>query len=172
MAANPTRSDAPAPDARTGTRRESATLDVIPPQVERDDVEADGRVGAVAYPYRIYEASATVGRAFLSDREVTYVASVDRARRLVLRADVVPDVDSRDVADVLVLPADLPAELCRERAHDTVFEWTTRKFALASAPDITFERRVDARKLFWLAERDDGDVIVDSVTGDESRLEG
>ncbi|MBP2252642.1 hypothetical protein J2754_002988 [Halarchaeum solikamskense] len=169
MAAEPTDD---APDPRTGTRRASATLDVIPPHVERGDVDADGRVGAVAYPYRVYEANATIERAFLPEREVSYVASVDRARNLVLRADTVPDVESHDVDDVLVLPADLPAELCRERAHDTVFEWTARKFALGSAPDVDLGRGVDARKLFWLAERDDDDVIVDSVTGDESRLDG
>ncbi|WP_435101521.1 hypothetical protein [Halarchaeum sp. P4] len=161
-----------APDARPDARREEASLPVIPPSLPREDVEADGRVGAVAYPYRVYEVTVTVGRKFLPERELTYVVSVDRARRLVLRADTVPDVETRDVEDVLVLPADLPEELCRERAHDTVFGWTTRKFALGSSPDIDFERGIEAYKLFWLVERDGGDVIVDSVSGEESPLDG
>lgn len=163
-------------DTFARTRREvrdgTTSLSVIPPSIDREDVESTGRVGAVAYPYRVYEATVTVGRKFLPEQEVTYVASVDRSRRLVVRADTMPDVETRDVEDVLVLPAELPEDVCHERARETVFQWTTRKFALGSAPDIDFERSVDAYKLFWLAERPDGDVIVDSVDGQETRLDG
>lgn len=151
----------------TGERREEIALSVIPPAVSRDEVAADGRVGAVAYPYRVYDASITIERPLVSDRETSFVASVDRSRRLVVRADVFPDREERTVADVLVLPAELPVDQARERARDAVFRWTLRKYSLNHAPEIEFERSADAYKLFWLAEREDGDVIVDSVRGEE-----
>lgn len=151
---------------------ETATLPVVPPTQPRESVESEGRVGAVAYPYRVYEASATVGRSFLPERELSYVASVDRSRRLVLRADALPETETRSVEDVLVLPADLSEDECDERVRSTVFGWTMRKFALGSPPEISVGRVVDAYKLFWVAERPEGDVIVDSVRGEESPLDG
>lgn len=156
----------------TGEHRERATLPAIPPAIPRDEVAADGRVGAVAYPYRVYEAAVTIERPFVSDRETTYVASVDRSRRLVVRADTFPDTGERTVEDVLVLPAELPDDLARDRARDAVFRWTLRTYSLNHAPEIEFERSTDAYKLFWIAERDGGDVIVDSVRGEEDPLDG
>ncbi|AEH39153.1 hypothetical protein [Halopiger xanaduensis] len=164
------RTDAASPPAR-GDRRERAELSVITPAVARDDVDSDGRVGAVAYPYRVYDAVATVGRPLLSDRELEYVVTVDRSRRLAVRADTFPETTDRTVKDVLVIPSELSDEQTGEKADDAVFNWTLRKVAVSSAPDVRFERSVDAYKLFWIASRPDGDVIVDSVRGTESPLE-
>jgi hypothetical protein len=157
--------------ALVGEPRERADLRVIPPAVARAEA-GDGRVGAVAYPYRVYEAEVTVGAPLVGDRTDSYVASVDRSRRLVLRADTFPDVEERTVSDALVLPAELSDEQCREKARESAFGWTTRRYALSSAPDIEFPRATDAYKLFWLVERPDGDVIVDSVRGTEDPLRG
>ena len=154
----------------TGERKAEATLSVIPPAGPRDEVDADGRVGAVAYPYRVYDARVTIERPLVSDRETAFVASVDRSRRLVVRADAFPDGEERTVADALVLPAELPVEQARERARDAVFRWTLRTYSLNHAPEIAFERAAGVYKLFWIAEREGGDVIVDSVRGDEDPL--
>ncbi|MFC4357372.1 hypothetical protein ACFO0N_05340 [Halobium salinum] len=153
-----------------GRRRETATLSVIPPAVPREAVESTGRVGAVAYPYRVYDAAVSIDRAFMSPRRTRFVASVDRSRRLVVRADTFPEVEERTVEDVLVLPSELSAEVCLERAEKSVFQWTLRKFSTNDAPDIEMERTADVYKLFWLARRPEGDVIVDSVRGSESPL--
>ncbi|WP_336036803.1 hypothetical protein [Halobacterium yunchengense] len=152
--------------------RESATLPVVEPAVERAAVESDGRVGAVAYPYLVYRASVTMPRAFLGDRTEEYVVSLDRARRLPLRADEHPETVERTVEDALVVPSEVSRERARELARDAVFEWVLRSYSLSTAPDIDLADPVAAYKLFWLAERPDGDVVVDSVRGTERPLEG
>ncbi|OAQ53392.1 hypothetical protein HTG_07900 [Natrinema mahii] len=158
------------PATLTGESRERATLTVIEPTVTREDVDSSGRVGAVAYPYRIYDAVATIERPLLSDRDVEYVVSVDRSRRLAVRADVFPETVTEPVDDVLVVPSELSDAQVRDKAENAVFTWTLRKVAVGSAPDLTVERSVDAHKLFWIASRPDGDVIVDSVRGTEMPL--
>ncbi|ELY63269.1 hypothetical protein C489_19426 [Natrinema versiforme JCM 10478] len=89
-----------------------------------------------------------------------------------MRADVVPETVSRTVDDVLVVPSELTDEQVREKAENALFKWTLRKIAVGSTPDVQFEQAVTAHKLFWIASRPDGDVIVDSVRGTESPLDG
>ncbi|WP_254544023.1 hypothetical protein [Halomarina pelagica] len=156
----------------SGTRHEVVDLDVIPPAVAREDVESTGRVGCVAYPYRVYDAESSMDRPVLGERVASYVVSVDRVRRLALRADVFPTVEARAVEDALVLPTGLTDEQARERAREAVFKWTLRKYSPLDPPEIAFARHADAYKLFWLAEREGGDVLVDSVRGDERPLDG
>ena len=151
--------------------RERTELTVIAPTVARDDVDSTGRVGAVAYPYRVYDAVSTIERPFISDRDLEFVVTVDRSRRLAVRADAFPETTTRTVDDVLVIPSELSDAQTREKAEDAVFNWTLRKVAVGSSPTVTFERSADAYKLFWIASRPDGDVIVDSVRGTESPLE-
>lgn len=151
--------------------RRTETLSVIEPGIPRDEVDTDGRVGAVAYPYRAYRGRATISPRFLDDRTVEYVVTVDRSRRLTLRADTFPEPVNRTVDDVLVLPSEVTPAQCDELANDAVFKWTLRKFAVSSAPDIEIEEPVDVYKLFWLVEREGRDVIVDSVDGTERPLE-
>ena len=164
--------DVAADAGATATRYDAAVLPVVPPAVSRDGVEADGRVGAIAYPYRVYAVEAAVERQYLPPQTVDYVASVDLARRLVLRADAVPETETRRVADVLAIPATLPANAARDRVTETVHEWTRRKFALGSPPTLSVDRTVAAYKLFWLASRPDGDTLVDSVRGTETPYDG
>jgi hypothetical protein len=177
--AGPTRRDAG--DTADATERDAgdtadaesdpaAALPVIPPERPRSAVDATGRVGAVAYPYRIHHARVTVPRPLVDDRTDEFVVSVDRSRRLAVRADVVPEPETRPVEDVLVLPSELTDEAADELARRTVFDWTLRRYSLARPPDIAFERTVDAYKLFWIAERSTGDVILDSVSGEEQPL--
>lgn len=154
-----------------GERREHAALSVIPPSIAREEVDSTGAVGAVAYPYRIYEVRVTVPRRFFGDRREEYVVSVDRARRLAIRADTLPDPESRTVEDVLVIPAELTDEEADGKAREAVFRWCLRRFSMGDPPEIEIERTVDAHKLFWLAERPDGDVIVDSVRSSEQPLD-
>ncbi|MFC3958075.1 hypothetical protein [Halovivax cerinus] len=157
----------------TDTRaRDYVELSVVPPSIERDEVEATGRVGCVAYPYRIYDAAVSMSRPLMDDREDSFVVSVDRSRRLAVRADTFPETESRTVTDALVLPAELTPEGADERARKSVFKWTLRRYSLNRAPGIAFDRVVTGYKLFWLAEREGGDVIVDSLTGSERSLEG
>lgn len=151
--------------------RERSELTVIEPTVAREDVDSTDRIGAVAYPYCVYDAVATVERPLLSDRDIDYVVSVDRSRRLAVRADVFPDTVTTTVDDVFVIPAALSEEQALEKAEETVFNWTLRKLAVGSVPGISFEQSVDAHKLFWIASRPHGDVIVDSVRGTEMPLE-
>jgi hypothetical protein len=145
---------------------------VIEPSVPRESVESAGRVGAVAYPFRVYEAEIEVDRPLLAPRRERRVISVDRSRRLAVRADTVPETEDRRVEDVLVLPGELSPALADEKAEEAAFQWTLRRSILADAPEIEFERVVDAYKLFWLAERPDGDVLIDSVRGEERPFEG
>ncbi|WP_458209608.1 hypothetical protein [Haladaptatus sp. NG-SE-30] len=172
-----------------GERHERSELAVIPPAIPREEfgdggievrraedegVEdgrvGNGRVGAVAYPYRIFEVVVTMTRPFLSNRTDRFVASVDRSRRLAVRADAFPDVETRAIEDVLVLPEELSGEQSRAKARESVFQWTLRRYSLNDAPDIEFVREIDAYKLFWIVERPEGDVIVDSLRGDEDPL--
>jgi hypothetical protein len=148
----------------------SATIPVVPPERPRSAVESAGRVGAVAYPYRIHRARVTVPRPLVGDRTDEFVVSVDRSRRLAVRADVVPETETRTVEDVLVLPSELTDAAADEMARQSVFDWTLRRYSLARPPDIAFERTLDAYKLFWLAERPTGDVILDSVRGEDQPL--
>ena len=157
--------------ARDDPVRRTETLSVIEPGIPRDEVDADGRVGAVAYPYRAYRGTATMSRRFLDDRVEEYVVTVDRSRRLTLRADTFPEPVTRTVDDVLVLPSEVTASQCTEMARDVGIQWTLRKFSLSSTPDIDIEDPVDVYKLFWLVEREGRDVIVDSVDGTERPLE-
>ncbi|SDC08406.1 hypothetical protein [Natrinema hispanicum] len=165
----PRRPPEPPADA-TGGRHERTELPVITPTVAREDVDSSGRVGAVAYPYRVYDAVATIERPVITDRDIDYIVTVDRARRLAVRADTFPETQTRTVDDVLVIPSELSDEQTCRKAEDAVFKWTLRKVAVGSEPDVTFARSVDAYKLFWIACRPDGDVIVDSVRGTESPL--
>jgi hypothetical protein len=158
-------------DTHDDAVRETATLSVIEPGVDRDAVEADGRVGAVAYPYRAYRGRATMSRPFMDDRVEEYVVTVDRSRRLTLRADTYPEPVTRTIDDVLKLPSEVTAAQCHEMASDAVFKWTLRSFSLSSTPDIDIEDPLDVYKLFWIVERDGSDVIVDSVDGTERALE-
>jgi len=158
------------PSDAAGGRRERTELSVITPTVAREDVDSSGRVGAVAYPYRVYDAIATIERPVIADRDLDYVVTVDRARRLAVRADTFPETQTQTVDDVLVIPSELSDAQTRRKAEDAVFKWTLRKVAVGSEPDVTFARSVDAYKLFWIASWPDGDVIVDSVRGTESPL--
>lgn len=159
------------PRPTDGGARERAELTLIEPALERDAVDSTGRVGAVAYPYSVFDVAVTVERKFLSAREVDFVVSVDRSRRLAVRADTFPETMTRPVDDVLVIPSELSAEQAHEKAEDAAFKWTLRKFSLGTKPELELVDVVHAYKLFWLAERPDGDVLVDSVTGDESPLD-
>lgn len=151
--------------------RDAATLTVIPPTVDRETVESTGRVGAVAYPYLVVDARVEMERPFVRDRTDDFVASVDRSRRLTVRADTFPETDRQTVEDVLVLPPEVTTDQAKEMARKAVFRWTLRRYSLNEAPDIRMETTCQAYKLFWLAERPDGDVIVDSVRGEERPLE-
>jgi len=162
----------PADHPLVGDRHESVELPVIEPGVSRESVESAGRVGAVAYPFRVYEAEIEVDRPLLSPRTDRRVISVDRSRRLAVRADTVPDAEKRRIEDVLVLPGELSPEQADEKAREAAFQWTLRGSILADAPEIEFARVVDGYKLFWLAERPAGDVIIDSVRGDERPFDG
>ncbi|NEU57207.1 hypothetical protein [Halorussus sp. MSC15.2] len=161
---------AEAPHALVGDRHESVELAVFPPAIAREEVQSSGRVGAVAYPYRVYEAEVEVDRPLLSPRRDRRVVSVDCSRRLALRADTVPEFETRTVEDALVLPSELSPEQADEKARDAAFRWTLRTSILADVPDVEFARVADAYKLFWLAERPDGDVIIDSLDGSERQL--
>ncbi|WP_228546326.1 hypothetical protein [Halegenticoccus tardaugens] len=149
------------------TTRDRVELSVIPPSLERDAVEAEGRVGVVAYPYRVYDARAVIDRPIVPDRELNYIVSIDRSRRLAVRADVFPSVEQRTLEDVLVLPSELSPGVCDKRARKAVFRWTLRKYSINAPPEISFEQTADLYKLFWLVTRGDSDVIIDSVQGDE-----
>ena len=162
----------PADHPLVGDRHEAVDLPVIEPELPRDSVDSEGRVGAVAYPYRVYEAEIEVDRPLLAPRQDRRVISVDRSRRLAVRADTVPEVADRRVEDVLVLPGELSPAQADEKAREAAFQWTLRGSILADAPEIEFARVVDAYKLFWLAERPAGDVIIDSVRGEERPYEG
>ena len=162
----------PADHPLVGDRHEAVDLPVIEPGVARESVESAGRVGAVAYPFRVYEAEIEIDRPLLSSRTDRRMISVDRSRRLAGRADTVPEVEERRVEDVLVLPGELSPEQADEKAREAAFQWTLRSSILADAPEIEFAQIVDAYKLFWLAEQPGGDVIVDSVRGDERPFEG
>ncbi|MFC4450303.1 hypothetical protein [Halorussus aquaticus] len=162
--------NAEAPHPLVGDRHESVQLPVIPPEVAREEVQSSGRVGAVAYPYRVYETEVEVDRPLLSPRRDRRVVSVDCSRRLALRADTVPEFETRTVEDALVLPSELSPEQADEKAREAAFKWTLRTSILADVPDVEFARVADAYKLFWLAERPDGDVIIDSLDGDERPL--
>ncbi|MFD1562722.1 hypothetical protein ACFR99_04035 [Haloarchaeobius amylolyticus] len=153
-----------------GGRRDRTELSVITPAIAREDVDSSGRVGVVAYPYRVYDAVATVERPLIADRDIDYVVTVDRTRRLAVRADTFPETETRTVDDVLVIPSELSDAQTHRKAEDAVFKWTLRKVAVGSEPDVTFARSVDAYKLYWIASRPDGDVIIDSVRGTESPL--
>lgn len=142
-----------------------ATLRIVPPAISREEVDPDGRVGAVAYPYFIAETVVRIPRTFITDRTERYVVSVDRSRRLTVKADVFPETHSETVEDVLVLPAELTSEQATELARHNVFRWTLRRYAIGSAPEIEFDRTVETYKLFWLAEHDGSDEIVDSLRG-------
>jgi hypothetical protein len=63
-----------------------------------------------------------------------------------------------------------PEAVTDELARRTVLGWTLRRYSLSRPPDIAFERTVTACKLFWLADRSNGDVILDSLRGDEYPL--
>ncbi|MFB6093612.1 MAG: hypothetical protein ABEJ77_01555 [Halanaeroarchaeum sp.] len=162
---------ADAGDDRDDRIADAADLSVIRPAIERDDVDASGRVGAVAYPYRVYRATATMTRPFVGDRTREYVVSLDRSRRIPLRADAYPETETRTLTDVLVLPAEVTAAEADEMTRDAVFKWTLRTHSLNEAPDIDLLDPIDVYKVFWLAERPDGDAIVDSVRGGERPLD-
>jgi len=164
-------SETPRQHPLVGTHHEEVELPVIRPAIAREEVSSSGRVGVVAYPYRVYEAEVSVDRPFMTPRRDRRVVSVDCSRRLSLRADTVPDFESRTVADALVLPSELSPEQADEKARDAVFKWTLRTSILGDVPEVEFAQTVDAYKLFWLAERPDGDVILDSVNGDERPLD-
>lgn len=159
-----------ATDRLVGRRHERADLSVIPPSIARDEVDSSGAVGAIAYPHRIYEVSVTIPRRFFGDRTEEYVVGVDRARRLAVRADTVPETDTRTVRDVLVVPAELSAEQADEKVRETVFGWCLRRFTMGAPPEIAIDSVVDVHKLFWLAARPEGDAIVDSVRGSAEPL--
>lgn len=156
---------------RAGTHRESTTLAVIAPTIPREEVAAaDERVGAIAYPYRVTNARVCIERPLLAAREEEYVVSVDRCRRLAIRADVVPSTEQRTIADVLVLPSELTDDAADEKARDAAFRWTLRRFALWNTPAVDLQRTIDAYKLFWLVETSSDTVLVDSVRGDRQLL--
>ena len=146
-------------------------LNVVAPSVDREAVTSNGDVGVVAYPYRFYEGSATISRSIVSDRTEDYVVAIDRSRRLTLRADTVPETESLQFENVLVIPKEITDTECREMAEQAVFEWTMRSSLLHSNPAIELDAPLDVYKLFWLAERESGDVIVDSVDGTERAFE-
>lgn len=156
-----------------GRHHDQAELPVFPPAISREAVTSESsRVTAVAYPYRVYETETEVDRPFMSAHTDRHVVSVDCSRRLAVRADVFPETDARTVSDVLVLPTELDDERADEKARDEVFEWTLRTSVLADVPETEIDRVADAYKLFWLVERPDGNVIIDSVRGTERPLEG
>lgn len=150
---------------------ETATLRVIEPAIERSEVDSAGRVGAVAYPYRTFRASATMSRPFMDDRVSEYVVTIDRSRRIALRADTYPDPVERTVDDLMRLPIEVGDEQCLEMARDAIFKWTLRSVGMRSAPDISVDDPIDVYKLFWIADRQDGDVLIDSVRGTTRRLD-
>ena len=156
----------------SGVPDETVDLRIVEPSVDREAVQSTGSVGAVAYPYRFYQGTATISRPFLDDRQEEYVVAVDRSRRLTLRADTVPDEVDRQFDDVLVLPKEVSDSHCRDMAEEAVFEWTMRSSMLHGSPEINLGEPRDVYKLFWLAERDAGDVIVDSVDGTERPFVG
>ncbi|MFB6266317.1 MAG: hypothetical protein ABEI31_01555 [Halodesulfurarchaeum sp.] len=161
--------DAAGVDAEDGVR-DRVELAVIPPAIEREELDADGRVGAVAYPYIVYDATVTLERPFVSDRTTSYVVSVDRSRRLALRADTFPEREHRTLEDVLVLPDELTEREAETLARDSVFKWTLRTFSVNHAPDIELTRSRSAHKLFWIVDGPDGEEIVDSVRGERRPL--
>ena len=57
-------------------------------------------------------------------------------------------------------------------ASEAVFKWALRSVSLSATPEISVEEPLDVYKVFWLVERDDGDVIIDSVDGTERPFEG
>lgn len=142
-------------------------LEIVEPNVDRDAVDSTGDVGVVATPYRFYRGTVTISRSLVTDRQDEYVVAVDQSRRLALRADTVPDAVSRHLEDGLVLPSEVTDADCRAMAEQTVFEWAMRSSMLHSSPEIELGPPRDVYKLFWLAEREEGDVIVDSVDGTE-----
>lgn len=157
-----------------GQHQDQAELSVFPPAITRETVaaESSGRVIAVAYPHRVYETETEVDRPFMSSHTDEHIVSVDCSRRLPVKADVFPETDARTVSDVIVLPSELDAQQADEKAHSQAFEWTLRASVLADVPETEINRVTDAYKLFWLVERPDGDVIIDSVRGTERPLEG
>ena len=160
------------PHPLAGRHRDEVELPVFPPAIAREEVESSGQVGAVAYPFRVYEAEIEVERPLLEPRRDRRIVSVDCSRRLALRADEVPEFETRTISDTLVLPSELSPEQADEKARDAAFKWTLRTSILSDVPEVDFGRVADAYKLFWLVERPDGDVILDSVRGTERPLEG
>jgi hypothetical protein len=150
--------------------RESVRLTIIPPSIPRDGVDGDGRVGAVAYPYRVRKAAVTMERPLVGDRVDEFVVSVDRSRRLAVRADIVPETTERAVEDVLVIPPEIDDEQADAIARKSVFQWTLRRYSLNHAPTTESDDPIEAHKLFWIVERDGRDVIVDSVRGTDRPL--
>ncbi len=158
----------------TGEHHEHAELSVFPPAITREMVttESSGRVIAVAYPHRVYETETEVDRPFMSSHTDDHVVSVDCSRRLSVRADLFPETNTKTISDVIVLPNELSTQQADEKARNQTFEWTLRTSILADVPETEITRVTDAYKLFWVVERPDGDVIIDSVRGTERLLDG
>lgn len=149
---------------------ESGPVTIIEPTLERDDLDSDGTVGVVAYPYQLFRGKVTVPRHLFSDRVKNYVVSVDQSRRLAVRADTYPRIETREIADFLKLPAEVPPDQCREMARESIFKWTLRTLSLRSSPAIEISDPSSVHKLFWIIERDRTDLLVDSVDGTKRKL--
>lgn len=151
----------------SSNRLKSVGLPVIRPSIRPPDIDTTGRIGAVAYPYTIYRTAVTIPRPLIHDRETSFVVSVDRSRRLAIRADVVPEVEQYTFEEVLRIPSELSDDQVEDKARDTVFHWVLRKYSLHSVPEIEFEEQIDAFKVFWVVEQDGDDLLIDSVRGNE-----
>jgi hypothetical protein len=118
----------------------------------------------------VRKAAVTMERPLVGDRVDEFVVSVDRSRRLAVRADTVPETTERAVEDVLVIPPEIDDEQADAIARKSVFQWTLRRYSLNHAPTTESDDPIEAHKLFWIVERDGRDVIVDSVRGTDRPL--
>lgn len=160
-------------DTAAGHHYEQTELPVFSPAIPRELAGTDSaNITAVAYPYRVYETETETDRPFMSSHTTRRLASVDCSRKIAVRADVFPETETRTVSDVLVLPRELSSAQADAKARDAAFKWTLRTTVLSDAPTIQIDRVADAYKLFWLIERPEGTVILDSVRGTERLLRG
>ncbi len=125
----------------------------------------------VLYPYWIFHLKLFYKRLGRSDRILDYFAYVDLYRFGAERGDRFIELYEWDVDEKQVMKPLIDYEDAKIKAFESAITWGNSRIVSWWLPRIEIVRDAMAYKVFWIFERDDELLIMDSLDGKEFDLE-
>lgn len=123
----------------------------------------------ICYPNLIFFFKIKVFRLFMKPRILYSAITVDLVKGNAARSNMVPEYRTIDINNTALIPAFIKTETAIEEAKKVVLRWARHKYKVYKVPEIEITKQEELYKVFFYAEVDNEEILIDSVKGIEMK---